>query len=57
MCREETETVDYGVVMQGGVEVFNEVNEVGGYVVIGKNLPASVVGTEVKALLRSRWRW
>ena len=37
VCSEESKTVDYGVVLWGGVEIFNEVNKVGRYVVIGEN--------------------
>ena len=47
----ESETVDYGVVIRGGVQFFNEVNEVSRYVAIGNNFPESVVGNGVESLV------
>ena len=47
--------VDYRVVIRGGVEVLNEVNEVGRYVVIEKNFPESVVGNRVESLVDKQW--
>ena len=52
MCSKESEIVEYGVVIPGGVQVLNEVNEVGGYVVIGKNFRESVVGNGVESLVQ-----
>ena len=50
MRSKKSETVHYGVVIRGGVEIFTEVNKVGRYVVIANNFPESVVEVEVEVV-------
>ena len=43
--------VDYGIIIWGGVEIFNEVAGVGSSVVLGENFPESVLGDGVENLV------
>ena len=52
VCNKESKSVNYGLVIYGGVEIFDEINEVGGYVLFGEHFPQCSVGDGVESLIK-----